>query len=66
VIQSLANSIHVVFLAAVPLTLAAFVVTWFLPERPLRETAHVGAAETLVEASTEPLLPETAGEVVES
>jgi hypothetical protein len=66
VIQSLANAIHVVFLAAVPLTLAAFVVTWFLPERPLRETAHVGAAETLVEASNEPLLPETAEEVVES
>jgi EmrB/QacA subfamily drug resistance transporter len=66
VIQSLANAIHVVFLAAVPLTLAAFAVTWFLPERPLQETAHVGAAETLIEASNEPLLPETAGEVVES
>jgi hypothetical protein len=66
VIQSLANAIHVVFLAAVPLTIAAFVVTWFLPERPLRETAHVGAAETLVEASAEPMLDRTAEEVVES
>ena len=66
VIQSLANSIHVVFLAAVPLTIAAFVVTWFLPERPLRETAHVGAAETLVEASAQPMLDRTAEEVVES
>jgi EmrB/QacA subfamily drug resistance transporter len=63
VIESLANAIHVVFLAAVPLTIAAFVVTLFLPERPLRETAHVGMAETLVEASGEPLLPETAEEV---
>ena len=65
VIQALANALHVVFLAAVPLTLAAFVVTWFLPERPLRETAHIGLAETLVEASGEPLLEETAEEVVE-
>jgi EmrB/QacA subfamily drug resistance transporter len=42
VIQALASSIHVVFLAAVPLALLAFVVTWFLPEKPLRRTAHVG------------------------
>ena len=65
VIQSLANALHVVFLAAVPLTIAAFVVTWFLPERPLRETAHVGMAETLVEASGEPLLERTAEEITE-
>ncbi len=65
VILSLANAIHVVFLAAVPLTIAAFVVTWFLPERPLRETAHVGMAETLVETSGEPLLEETVDEVLE-
>ena len=65
VIQSLANALHVVFLAAVPLTIAAFVVTWFLPERPLRETAHVGMSETLVEASAEPLLERTAEDVTE-
>jgi len=63
VIQALANALHFVFLAAVPLTVAAFVVTWFLPERPLRETAHVGMAETLTEASGEPLLEETVDEV---
>jgi hypothetical protein len=40
-----ARSIHVVFLCAVPLAIAAFVVTWFLPEKELRETAHVGAVE---------------------
>jgi len=51
VIQSLANALHVVFLAAVPLTIAAFVVTWFLLERPLRETTHVAMADTVVEAS---------------
>jgi hypothetical protein len=26
----------------VPLALLAFVITWFLPEKPLRQTAHVG------------------------
>jgi EmrB/QacA subfamily drug resistance transporter len=42
VIQALASSLHVVFFAAVPLALLAFVVTWFLPEKPLRQTAHIG------------------------
>jgi EmrB/QacA subfamily drug resistance transporter len=42
VIQALASSIHVLFLAAVPLALLAFFVTWFLPEKPLRQTAHIG------------------------
>jgi hypothetical protein len=42
VIQALASSIHVLFLTAVPLALFAFVVTWFLPEKPLRQTAHIG------------------------
>jgi EmrB/QacA subfamily drug resistance transporter len=45
VLQALARSIHVVFLAAVPLAALAFVVTWLLPEKPLRETAHIGAVE---------------------
>jgi EmrB/QacA subfamily drug resistance transporter len=45
VIQALANALHVVFLAAVPLALVAFAVTWLLPERPLRATAHIGAEE---------------------
>jgi hypothetical protein len=43
VIHALANSIHVVFLAAVPLAILAFLVTWLLPERPLRETSHIGS-----------------------
>jgi hypothetical protein len=42
VIQALASSLHVVFFAAVPLALLAFLVTWFLPEKPLRQTAHIG------------------------
>jgi hypothetical protein len=45
VLLALARSIHVVFVFAVPLAIAAFVVTWFLPEKELRETAHVGAVE---------------------
>jgi EmrB/QacA subfamily drug resistance transporter len=45
VIQALANAIHVVFLAAVPLALVAFGVTWLLPEKPLRKTAHIGLEE---------------------
>jgi EmrB/QacA subfamily drug resistance transporter len=54
VIEALSRSIHVVFLLAVPLALAAFVVTWFLRENPLRETAHIG----LEAAAGEPLVPE--------
>jgi EmrB/QacA subfamily drug resistance transporter len=41
VIEALARSIHVVFIAAVPLTAAAFFVTFLLKEIPLRETAHI-------------------------
>jgi EmrB/QacA subfamily drug resistance transporter len=45
VIQALANALHVVFLAAVPIAVVAFGVTWLLPEKPLRKTAHIGAEE---------------------
>jgi len=41
VIESLSRSIHVVFIAAVPLTAIAFLVTFLLKEIPLRETAHI-------------------------
>jgi hypothetical protein len=54
VIEALARSIHVVFLLAVPLALLSFVVTWFLRENPLRETAHIG----IEVAAGEPLVPE--------
>jgi EmrB/QacA subfamily drug resistance transporter len=62
VIEALARSIHVTFLAALPLLAVAFAVTFLLRETPLRETAHismpveaaetepVGAAATLVTA----------------
>jgi EmrB/QacA subfamily drug resistance transporter len=42
VVEAVANSLHVVFLAAIPVALAAFLVVLFLRERPLRETAHIG------------------------
>jgi hypothetical protein len=54
VIEALARSIHVVFLLAAPLAIAAFAVTWLLKENPLRETAHIG----LEAAAGEPLVPE--------
>jgi hypothetical protein len=64
VIQALASSIHVVFLAAVPLALLAFAVTWLLPERPLRQTAHIGAEAIGDELLTElaPIDPDAAPE----
>jgi len=42
VVEAVANSLHLVFLAAIPVALAAFVVVPFLRERPLRESAHIG------------------------
>jgi EmrB/QacA subfamily drug resistance transporter len=42
VIEALARSIHVAFLAAVPMVAVAFGITFLLKERPLRETVHVG------------------------
>ncbi len=66
VLLALARSIHVVFLCAVPLAIAAFLVTWLLPEKELRETAHVGAVEVGDELLTEfgQIDPESAPELV--
>jgi EmrB/QacA subfamily drug resistance transporter len=41
-VEAVAGSLHVVFLAAIPVVLAAFLVVLFLRERPLRESAHIG------------------------
>jgi EmrB/QacA subfamily drug resistance transporter len=57
VVGAVANSVHAVFIAAVPLTAIGFLVILFLKERPLRETSHVGAA-TVAEGgdvTTQPL-----------
>ena len=40
IIKALTRSIHSVFLWAIPLLLAGFVLSWFLDEIPLRETVH--------------------------
>jgi EmrB/QacA subfamily drug resistance transporter len=66
VLLALARSIHVVFLFAVPLAIAAFLVTWLLPEKELRETAHIGAVEVGDELLTQFGLidPEAASELV--
>jgi EmrB/QacA subfamily drug resistance transporter len=60
VIEALSRSIHVVFLVSVPLAVAAFLVTFLLPETPLRETAHVGL-ESLAPEPAEAVDPEEVG-----
>jgi MFS family permease len=45
VIQSFASSIHVMFEAAVPIALTAFVLCWFLREIPLRGTKNRQATD---------------------
>jgi EmrB/QacA subfamily drug resistance transporter len=42
VVEAFARSLHTVFLWAVPMALAGFVLVLFLRELPLRDTAHVG------------------------
>jgi hypothetical protein len=56
VIHALARSIHVTFLCAAPMLVVAFVITWFLKESPLRETAHI----------TMPIEPDTSAEAVDA
>jgi EmrB/QacA subfamily drug resistance transporter len=43
VVDAFSGAVSTVFLAAVPLTLVAFLLMLLLPERPLRETRHVDA-----------------------
>ncbi|QMW66663.1 MFS transporter [Mumia sp. ZJ1417] len=46
-----ANAIHVVFLAAVPIALIAFALTWFIPEvRLRRSTGRTGAGDATGES----------------
>jgi EmrB/QacA subfamily drug resistance transporter len=53
VVHALADSIHTVFLTAIPVMLAAFAISWLLKEIPLRDTVHVGAKEPV--AGAEPV-----------
>jgi hypothetical protein len=43
IVGALASAIHSVFLFAIPLLVVGFVLSWFLREIPLRDTAHTGA-----------------------
>jgi EmrB/QacA subfamily drug resistance transporter len=45
VVQAYADSLHVVFLAGVPVALAALVLSFFLKEVPLRGTSRASAAD---------------------
>jgi hypothetical protein len=53
VVEALAVGIHTVFLWAVPVLVAGFVLAWFLRELPLRETSHLAAAAAEAVALTE-------------
>lgn len=52
VIEAFARSVAVVFLWAIPFAVVAFLLVLGIPELPLRDTAHIGAA-----AVTEQPLP---------
>ena len=41
-LQAFTNALHSVFLVAAAAAVAAFVLTWFIPELPLRETVTTG------------------------
>jgi EmrB/QacA subfamily drug resistance transporter len=45
VVHAFSNSLHTVFISAVPVIVVAFLVSWLLREIPLREYAHVGGEE---------------------
>jgi MFS family permease len=61
VTESFAAALHTVFLVAVPFAIAACILTWFLRERPLRETAYVGSAAMMEGAEAEVGEPVLAG-----
>ena len=65
--EAFAQSLHVVFLAAVPVAIVAFVVVLLLREKPLKESAHVGG-EMIAEDAGMPfelgLDPEQAPDIV--
>jgi EmrB/QacA subfamily drug resistance transporter len=52
-VEGIAGAIHVVFLVAIPVAAGAFVLSLWLREIPLRDTAHVGA-ESMTEAEVRP------------
>jgi EmrB/QacA subfamily drug resistance transporter len=66
VVSAFSGAVSTVFLVAVPFALIAFVLMVLLPEHPLRETRHVGAARddaptTGLEPAAEPVDVEDVG-----
>jgi len=53
IIEALTRGLHSVFFWTLPLLVIAFVVSWWLEEIPLRETAHVDVG--IVEGAGEEL-----------
>ncbi|MBV9208263.1 MAG: MFS transporter [Actinobacteria bacterium] len=47
IVHAYAQALHPVFLYAIPVALVSFVLSWFLPEVPLRTTSSVGIGEGL-------------------
>jgi hypothetical protein len=50
------DSLHIVFLVGVPISLVAFVLTWFVKELPLRDSAYVTEAGATPEEVAEPVI----------
>jgi EmrB/QacA subfamily drug resistance transporter len=63
-IHAYAASLHTVFLSAVPIAAVAFLLTWFLKEVPLRETAAAPAQAQALAPTAMPALDDSADEVV--
>ena len=45
VVDAFSNSLHTVFISAVPIIVVAFLISWLLRDLPLRDYAHVGGPE---------------------
>ncbi|HEX5630045.1 MAG TPA: MDR family MFS transporter [Acidimicrobiia bacterium] len=57
VVEAVARSVSAVFLWAVPIAVVGLIVVVFIPELPLRDTAHVGAHAAAPGAGEAPPIP---------
>jgi EmrB/QacA subfamily drug resistance transporter len=55
VIQSFTNSLHIVFLFTVPFCVIAFVLSWFVPEHPLRASSSLATSASETTDALSPL-----------
>jgi len=63
-VHAYAASLHTVFLSAVPIAAVAFLLTWFLQEVPLRETAAAPDQSQALAPTSVPASDDSADEVV--